>query len=58
LGNYQYQDSRITYTLASGGGGVLSVDDVDWTTTSRVNTQRGVHMTLHGGHLSAGMPGL
>jgi hypothetical protein len=24
---------------------------VDWTTTTRVNTQRGVHMTLHGGHI-------
>jgi hypothetical protein len=58
LGNYQYQDGRITYTLANGGGGVLSADDVDWTTTTRVNSQRGVHMTLHGGHLGAGTPGL
>jgi hypothetical protein len=53
VGNYQYQDGRITYTLTNGGGGVLSTDDVDWTTTTRVNNQRGVHMTLHGGHIGA-----
>jgi len=58
VGNYQYQDGRITYTLASGGGGVVSTDDVDWTTTTRVNNQRGVHMTLHGGHVNTEMPGL
>lgn len=58
VGNYQYKDGRITYTLASGGGGVVSTDDVDWTTTTRANNQRGVHMTLHGGHASAETPGL
>jgi len=51
VGNYQYQDGRITYTLAAGGGGVLSTEDVDWTTTTRVNNERGVRMTLHGGHV-------
>jgi hypothetical protein len=58
VGNYQYQDGRITYTLASGGGGVLSADDIDWTTTTRVNNQRGVHMTLHAGHGNPETPGL
>jgi len=58
VGNYQYQDGRITYTLAGGGGGVVSTDDVDWITTTRVNNQRGVHMTLHGGHVNAETPGL
>ncbi len=57
VGNYQYQDGRITYTLAHGGGGVVSMDDVDWTTTTRVNMQRGVRMTLHGRHLNAETPG-
>jgi hypothetical protein len=52
VGNYQYQDGRITYSLASGGSGVVLMDDVDWTTTTRVNMQRGVHMTLHGGHIT------
>jgi hypothetical protein len=52
VGNYQYQDGRITYTLAGGGGGVLNAEDVDWTTTTQVNNQRGVRMTLHGGHVN------
>jgi hypothetical protein len=58
VGNYQYQDGRITYTLAGGGGGVLSTEDVDWTTTTRVNNERGVRMTLHGGHVNPETAGL
>lgn len=58
VGNYQYQDGRLTYTLASGGGGVISTEDVDWTTTTRVNNQRGVRVTLHGGHVNPETPGL
>jgi hypothetical protein len=52
VGNYQYQDGRITYTLSAGGGGVISTDDIDWATTTQVNNQRGVHMTLHGGRVT------
>src|SRR5205807_10531195 len=52
VGNYQYQDGRITYTLSGGGGGVVTADEVDWSTTTRVNTQRGVRMTLHSGHVN------
>jgi hypothetical protein len=52
VGNYQYQDGRLSYTLANGGSGVVLMDDVDWTTTTRVNLQRGVRMTLHGGHIT------
>lgn len=52
VGSYQYQDGRITYTLAHGGGGVVSADQVDWNTTTRVNAQRGVRVTLHGGHVN------
>ncbi len=52
VGNYQYQDGRLTYTLAAGGGGVIRTADVDWERTTRANNQRGVHMTLHGGNLS------
>ena len=58
VGNYTYQDGRITYELASGGNGVISTDEVDWTTTTRVNSQRGVRMILRGGHTSAGAAGL
>jgi hypothetical protein len=57
VGNYTYQDGRISYELASGGSGVISTDEVDWTTTTRVNSQRGVRVTLHGGHPSAGVTG-
>ncbi len=54
VGNYTYQEGRISYELASGGDGVISTDEVDWTTTTRVNSQRGVRMTLRGGHQNAG----
>ncbi len=55
---YTYRDSRITYSLAGGGGGVISADQVDWSTTTRVNAGRGVRVTLHGGHSRAETPGL
>ena len=54
VGNYSYQDGRISYELASGGNGVISSDEVDWTTTTQVNLQRGVRVSLRGGHPSAG----
>jgi hypothetical protein len=54
VGNYTYQDGRINYELASGGSGVISTDEVDWTTTTQVNSQRGVRVTLRGGHPGAG----
>lgn len=58
VNGYGYQDSRITYSLASGGTGVISTDDIDWSTTTRINNQRGVHLTLHSGHVNSGTPGL
>ena len=57
VGNYTYQDGRISYELASGGSGVISTDEVDWTTTTQVNSQRGVRMTLRGGHPNPGVTG-
>jgi hypothetical protein len=57
VGSYQYRDGRITYTLAHGGGGVVSTDEIDWNATTRVNEQRGVRMTLHAGHGSTETPG-
>jgi hypothetical protein len=57
VGNYTYQEGRISYELASGGNGVISTDEVDWTTTTRVNAQRGVRVMLRGGHPSAGTAG-
>ena len=58
VSGYGYSDGRISYTLVSGGAGVISTDDVDWTTTTRINTQRGVRLSLHSGHANQGTPGL
>jgi len=49
---YGYQDNRITYTLIGGGSGVITSDDVDWTTTTKINTQRGIRLALHTGHVN------
>ncbi|MFY9675743.1 MAG: hypothetical protein WAK13_14890 [Terriglobales bacterium] len=57
VGNYGYQDGRISYELASGGSGVISADEVDWTTTARVNQQRGVRVLLPSGHMVSGTAG-
>ena len=57
VGNYSYRDGRINYELASGGSGVISTDEVDWTTTTQVNQQRGVRVLLPGGHANSGVAG-
>jgi hypothetical protein len=57
VGNYTYQSGRISYELAGGGSGVISTDEVDWSTTTRVNSQRGVRVTLRGGHPNPGQTG-
>ena len=49
VSGYGYQDNRISYTLVGGGSGVVSGDEVDWSTTTRVNNKRGVRVTLHSG---------
>jgi len=49
VSDYGYQNSRITYSLIGGGSGVISTDEVDWTTTTRINAQRGVRVTLRSG---------
>jgi hypothetical protein len=58
VSGYGYSDSRITYTLAGGGSGVISTNDVDWTATTQLNAERGVRVTLHNIHATAGTPGL
>jgi hypothetical protein len=57
VSGYGYQDSRITYSLVGGGSGVIGTDEVDWTTTTKVNAKRGVRVTLHGNHSNPGTPG-
>jgi hypothetical protein len=58
VSSYGYQDGRITYTLRSGGSGVISTDDIDWSTTTRVNSQRGVRVTLHNKRPNQATPGM
>ncbi len=58
VSGYGYSENRITYTLVGGGSGVISTDDIDWTTTTKLNDQRGVRVTLHGGRATAGTPGM
>jgi hypothetical protein len=58
VSGYGYQDNRISYTLASGGSGVINADEVDWSSTTRLNAKRGVRVTLHGGHVNPVTPGM
>ena len=57
VSGYGYTDNRITYSLAGGGTGVISTNDVDWTATTQLNAQRGVRVTLHNTHATAATPG-
>lgn len=57
VSGYGYQDSRISYSLVDGGSGVISTDDVDWSTTTRLNEKRGVRLSLHAAHAAQGTPG-
>ena|SRR3984957_6363834 len=57
VSGYGYQDNRITYTLIGGGTGVISADEVDWNTTTQLNAQRGLRVTLHHSHANAGSAG-
>ncbi len=57
VSGYGYNDSRITYSLIGGGTGVISANDVDWSTTTRLNEQRGVRVTLHNSHANTGTAG-
>jgi len=58
VSGYGYQDNRITYSLVGGGSGVISSDEVDWNATTQLNASRGVRVTLHNSHITAGTPGL
>lgn len=57
VSGYGYQDNRITYSLIGGGTGVISTDQVDWDSTTQLNAQRGLRVTLHNSHVSSGTAG-
>lgn len=58
VSGYGYQDNRLTYTLASGGGGIIGTDEVDWPATTQLNNKRGVRLALHTGHVNLATPGM
>jgi hypothetical protein len=58
VSGYGYQDNRLTYTLVSGGGGVINTDDVNWAATTRVNAKRGIRLSLHAGQMNVPNSGL
>src|SRR5215475_4343056 len=58
VSGYGYSDNRITYSLVGGGAGVISADDIDWSTTTKLNNQRGILLALHGGHAVQPEPGM
>lgn len=57
VSGYGYSESLISYTLVGGGNGVISTEDIDWTTTTKLNNGRGIRLTLHSGHVAQGTPG-
>jgi hypothetical protein len=58
VSGYGYSDNRITYTLIGGGTGVIGADDIDWSTTTKLNNKRGVRLALHSGHGNQPAPGM
>jgi len=58
VSGYGYSDSRITYTLTGGGSGVISAEDIDWSTTTKINNQRGIRLALHSGRSAQAAPGM
>lgn len=44
--DYSAADGTLDYTLASGHSGSFALSSVDWDTTTRLNSERGVRVTL------------
>jgi len=45
---YYVDNGTLSYTLANGANGSMSLEDIDWETTTKLNTERNVHVTLRG----------
>jgi hypothetical protein len=45
---YWRQGDALVYILTTGDKGSVPLDRVDWSTTARLNWQRGIRVTLHG----------
>ena len=57
VSGYGYQGDRLTYSLIGGGSGVISTNDIDWNSTTQLNAQRGIRVTLHNAHETSGTAG-
>jgi hypothetical protein len=58
VSGYGYQNNRLTYTMVSGGSGVIGTNEINWDATTRVNAKRGIRVTLHAGLLNSATPGM
>lgn len=45
---YSVDNGTLSYTLSNGSTGSMSMEDIDWDTTSKLNSQRNVKVTLPG----------
>jgi hypothetical protein len=43
---YSQDNGTLSYTLPSGSNGSISLEDIDWETTTRLNSERNVKVTL------------
>jgi hypothetical protein len=46
VADYWHDQGVLSYVLASGAAGTLALSDVDWDTTTKLNAERGVRVTL------------
>jgi hypothetical protein len=58
VSGYGYQNNRLSYTLASGGSGIISTDEINWDATTRVNAKRGIRLSLHAGLVNSAPSGM
>jgi hypothetical protein len=49
LTGYTFEGGRITYALVGGGSGEIGADEVDWSATLRLNSERGLRIILRSG---------
>jgi hypothetical protein len=47
--DYWRNEDQLVYLLANGKQGQIGMDDLDWKTTSQLNTERNVKVTLREG---------
>ena len=58
VGNYSYEQGRISYELVSGGNGVIGTEEIDWSSTTRANAAHGIRITLRNGRQNEGASGM